>query len=161
MKPVLIFLIFIAFTGCVHQQDKTTVMQNSNDTSENNRTVFYKPGFGEMMENIRLYHAKLWYAGQKRNWKLAAFEIHEITETLDDIRKYQKGRKETRYIDMIDLPLENVRISVEQKDSGRFEKSYTELTKSCNECHRITHYEFIKMKIPGNGPFGNQQFGVN
>ena len=35
------------------------------------------PGFEEFMSNIQAHHAKLWFAGQNHNWKLADFEIHE------------------------------------------------------------------------------------
>jgi len=62
--------------------------QNSNVGSLFLRFVSYKPGFGEFMGGIQVHHEKLWFAGTNQNWKLAGFEIHEIKESMDDIRKY-------------------------------------------------------------------------
>jgi hypothetical protein len=44
----------------------------------------YKPGLGEFMTATQLRHAKLWFAGKQNNWDLAAYEIDEIKEGLED-----------------------------------------------------------------------------
>ena len=44
----------------------------------------YEPGLGEIMTAIQLRHAKLWFAGKSNNWSLAAYEIDEIKEGLED-----------------------------------------------------------------------------
>jgi len=48
----------------------------------------YKPALGEFMSNIQVHHAKLWFAGQNRNWELADFEITEIKEAMQGIKNY-------------------------------------------------------------------------
>jgi hypothetical protein len=47
----------------------------------------YRPGLGEFMAATQLRHAKLWFAGKMNNWDLAAYEIDEIKEGLEDRRK--------------------------------------------------------------------------
>src|SRR5258707_640179 len=47
----------------------------------------YAPGFGEFMTATQLRHAKLWFAGKMNNWDLAAYEIDEIKEGLEDAQK--------------------------------------------------------------------------
>ena len=69
----------------------------------------YKPGFGELMTNVQAHHSKLWFAGKNKNWELAGFEVKELNEILDDLIKYQKQREETKFIEMIYLPLDSVK----------------------------------------------------
>src|ERR1700709_766904 len=47
----------------------------------------YQPGLGEFMTATQLRHAKLWFAGKMNNWDLAAYEIDEIKEGLEDVEK--------------------------------------------------------------------------
>src|ERR1700746_3268474 len=47
----------------------------------------YEPGLGEFMTATQLRHAKLWFAGKNNNWALAAYEIDEIKEGLEDVEK--------------------------------------------------------------------------
>ena len=44
----------------------------------------YQPGLGEFMTATQLRHAKLWFAGEQNNWDLAAYEIDEVKEVLED-----------------------------------------------------------------------------
>jgi hypothetical protein len=44
----------------------------------------YEPGLGQFMTATQLRHAKLWFAGKQNNWDLAAYEIDEIKEGLED-----------------------------------------------------------------------------
>src|SRR6202790_4123196 len=44
----------------------------------------YAPGLGDFMTATQLRHAKLWFAGKENNWDLAAYEIDEIMEGLED-----------------------------------------------------------------------------
>src|ERR1700733_5589312 len=47
----------------------------------------YEPGLGEFMTATQLRHAKLWFAGRESNWDLAAYEIDEIKEGLEEARR--------------------------------------------------------------------------
>src|ERR1700737_2796671 len=40
----------------------------------------YLPGLGEFMGRIQVDHAKLWLAGQARNWELADYELTGLKE---------------------------------------------------------------------------------
>ena len=35
----------------------------------------YVPGLGELMAGQQVRHAKLWFAGENENWRLAAYEV--------------------------------------------------------------------------------------
>ncbi len=95
---------------------------------------------------------------QNENWKLADFEIHEIMEALDNIKKYQKERKESEVIDMIVPALDSVNSAIKQKNPALFKSSFIALTNKCNRYHRDVNFEFNVVKIPDQPPFSNQDF---
>ena len=62
------------------------ILQGRIDSLQHKLDDVYKPGLGEFMSGIQVHHAKLWFAGSAGNWKLADFEIGEITEALEAVR---------------------------------------------------------------------------
>jgi phosphoenolpyruvate carboxylase len=132
-------------------QSKVTELQKKVDEA-------YKPGLGEFMSNIQVHHAKLWFAGINQNWELADFEIHEIKESFDDIRKYQSDMEETKMILIINPALDSLENAIEAKNVLLFKDRFTTLTNTCNSCHEAVKFEFNKVKIPDSPPFSNQVF---
>ncbi len=128
------------------------------DSLEKELKNVYKPGFGEMMSGIQRHHMKLWFGGINKNWKLANFEIHEINELLEDLRKYQSSRKETGLLNMISPDIDSIKTAIESKDVNDFKQKYIRLTNNCNDCHLKTKYKFIKIIVPDNNPFSDQKY---
>ena len=120
----------------------------------------YKPGFGEFMSSIQVHHAKLWFAGKNKNWKLADFELNEMNETVEAIQKYQKERKESQAISIISPAIDSVKLAIQQQNVKLFTQTYASLTNTCNTCHRAVKFEFNVVKIPETPPFSNQDFSV-
>lgn len=118
----------------------------------------YKPGFGEFMSTVQVHHEKLWFAGTNANWPLADFEVHEIEETLDDLKQYQKERKETALLGMIGPALDSVETAIGKQDTAMFRASYLLLTNTCNSCHVATEHGFVVIKTPDTPPFSGQVF---
>ena len=158
MKSIFSILFTVALISCNQQTNQTQVLQKRVDSLEHQLAEAYKPGFGQFMSGIQVHHNKLWFAGQNENWKLADFEIHEIMEAIDDIKKYQNHRKESELIDMLNPDLDNLNIAIEKQDSKLFKSSFVSLTNTCNQCHRNTNFEFNVVKIPDQPPFSNQDF---
>ena len=104
------------------------------------------------MSGIQVHHAKLWLAGQNQNWPLAGFEIHEIQEAIDDIKNYCSEREETKSIGIINGPVDSLTNAVSEKNIVRFQNSFTLLTNTCNDCHKITKHEFNIVTIPVSSP---------
>ncbi|MBI2430285.1 MAG: hypothetical protein HYV29_16090, partial [Ignavibacteriales bacterium] len=111
-------------------------MQNQIDDLTVQLANSYKPGFGELMSNVQVHHAKLWFAGKNNNWELAAFELHEIEESIEAIQKYQKERKESAALPIIVPALDDVKKAVQQQDTKLFLQTYNALTNTCNICHQ-------------------------
>lgn len=159
MKQVFLMLLITTCIACNQQQaDKTPGLQSKIDSLQSQLNDSYKPGFGEFMSSIQVHHAKLWFAGINQNWELADFEINEIKESLDDIKKYCTDRPETKSVHMIDEPLENISNAIQKKNETDFKSNYTILTTTCNNCHQETQHAFNVITIPATPPFTNQVF---
>ena len=79
-------------------------------------------------------------------------------ENIDAIKKYQKERKESKEIDVIEPALDSMNDAIKQKDPVAFKSNYILLTNTCNSCHHASNFEFNVVKIPDNPPFSNQDF---
>ncbi len=158
MKHLIIIAFAMGLFSCNTQNTNMQALQNQIDSLKAELSKVYKPGFGFLMTNIQAHHAKLWFAGINENWKLAQFEVKELKEITDEIQKYQKERKETELMSMLEPGLVEIERAVSTEDLDAFKKSYTQLTIACNECHRLTDFEYNIVKVPGVQEFGNQEF---
>ncbi len=125
----------------------------------------YVPGMGEIMSATQMRHAKLWFAGEARNWELASYELDEIREGMDDAVKYHPVfKKDAPIADILDKftaqPLNDLEGAIKAKDSVKFRKSFDRLTRACNECHEAASQGFIVIKRPGSLQYTNQEFSV-
>ena len=125
----------------------------------------YQPGLGELMTLNQMRHAKLWLAGEARNWQLAAYELDELEEGFDDVVKLYPTHKD------IELPiselvpkimgkrLKDLRAAIEARDPQAFEAAFDEVTAACNSCHQATKFGFNVVRRPTDRSwFGNQEF---
>jgi hypothetical protein len=122
----------------------------------------YAPGLGEFMTATQLRHAKLWFAGKENNWDLAAYEIDEITEGLEDAEKQFPTRDGLPIADMIkaniDPAIEELKKAVEARSSAKFAVAFDQLTSACNTCHAGANKPFIRIQRPTSSPLSNQIF---
>ncbi len=158
MKKIFIIFTLFSLFSCQQHSSNEAVLQNRIDSLESKLADTYKPGFGEFMGYVQAHHAKLWYAGENKNWKLAGFEMDEIRETIENIKKYETDRKETQLISMIYPPLDSVTSAINLKNVTQFKNSFTQLTNTCNACHQAARFEFNVVKIPDSQMFANQDF---
>jgi hypothetical protein len=157
MKNIVLIIIILSIISCT-QIKHAKEMQETIDSLQKKLDETYKPGFGEFMSGIQIHHAKLWFAGQNKNWPLADFEVHEISESLDDIQKFCKDRPEVKSIGMINPAIDSVNNAIEQKNLSLFKSSFIVLTNTCNNCHKATEHAFNVVTIPVNLPVVNQEF---
>lgn len=149
MKRILVVLLALSVAGAVA-------------AGEQPATEPYIPGFGEFMSATQVRHAKLWFAGDAENWDLAAYELDEIKEGLEDAVKLHPSHKEIPVADMIksnlDAPLAGLAEAIESKDRDRFARAFDGLTAACNTCHKAANHGFIKIQRPTAPPVSNQVF---
>ena len=122
----------------------------------------YEPDLSEFMTATQLRHAKLWFAGKDNNWDLAAYEIDEITEGLEDAEKQFPTHDGIPVADMIkaniDPVVEELRNAVQVKSSTKFTVAFYKLTGACNACHAAANKPFIRVQRPTEPPLTNQNF---
>jgi len=162
--PLIILFVFIV-TGCRHSQDGQAQLQSEIDALQNQIQKIeedYKPGFGKLMSTVQAHHAKLWYAGENENWKLAEFEVHEIEETFEEIVELRGDQHNAAELvpELIDPLLKNVEEAAQNQELIAFNRDYQQLTSGCNDCHLEAGVEFIRIQIPTETGFYNQNFNV-
>jgi hypothetical protein len=122
----------------------------------------YQPGLGEFMTATQLRHAKLWFAGKQNNWDLAAYEIDEIKEGLEDAARLFPTFDGIPVAEMIkniiDPRIEELEKAVRAKSSTKFTAAFDELTGGCNSCHAGASKPFIRIQRPIASPLTNQNF---
>ncbi len=153
----LLFIVLFLW-GCDQGPGNTKILEARVDSLEKKLNDTYKPGLGEFMSGIQVHHAKLWFAGLNENWELADFEVHEILESVDAIKRYEIERNESKSIPMIEPALDSVNAAIQQKNLSQFKTSFVLLTNTCNNCHKSVNYPFNNVKIPESPPFSNQVF---
>jgi len=158
MKAIIFFAIIAVLASCSGQNDNSDKLQAQVDSLQKKLNTAYKPGLGEFMLGIQEHHAKLWFAGINKNWELADFEVHEIGETLDDIKQYCTNRPEVKSIGIIDPAISSINAAIKQKDLVAFKKGFADLTANCNNCHQDNQHGFNVIIIPGSAPVSNQEF---
>ncbi len=157
IKQVIYFFALLLFLSACSDSKK---IQEQIDNLEVQSANMYKPGFGEFMTTIQIHHAKLWFAGKNKNWKLAEFELNEINETIDAIQQFQKERKESQALPILNRAIDSVHMAIQQQNLKLFVQSFTRLTNTCNTCHQSVNFGFNVVKIPDAPPFSNQDFSL-
>jgi hypothetical protein len=159
MKTVVILIpILYVLAACSQPNEKNQHLQAQVDSLKQKLDSTYKPGLGEFMLGIQEHHAKLWFAAINKNWALADFEVHEIGETLGDIKQYCKDRPEVKSIGIIDPAISSINSAIRKKDVEAFKKGFISLTDGCNNCHKDNQHGFNVITIPANLPVVNQDF---
>jgi len=159
MKPLFILILITpGIYSCNRSSETKRTLQARIEVLEKKLATTYKPGFGEFMSSIQVHHAKLWFAGENQNWKLADFEMHEIGEAIDAIQQYQTEREESKKVSMLSPALAAVKDAIQKQSPALFNSSYHLLTATCNNCHKAVNFEFNIVKIPETPPFSNQAF---
>jgi hypothetical protein len=109
-----------------------------------------------------LRHAKLWFAGKQNNWDLAAYEIDEIKEGLEDAARLHPTFDGVPVAEMIktiiDPRIEELEKAVRAKSSAKFSVAFDELTSGCNSCLAGANKPFIRIQRPTAFPLTNQNF---
>ena len=124
----------------------------------------YVPGLGEIMTLTQMRHAKLWFAGQAANWDLAAYELDELHEGLEDAATFHPTHKDAplpipALIDKIMKdPLQQLETAISARDGGGFTQAFDGMTDACNSCHRATNFGFNVVTRPAMNPYSNQAF---
>jgi hypothetical protein len=122
----------------------------------------FVPGLGEFMGRIQVDHAKLWLAGEARNWQLAEYQLTELKEVFSDLQDLVPRYQNLPVGDMIDAiitgTINDLEKAIAARDFGKFSAGFDKLTEACNSCHQAANRGFITIKRPAQSNFRNQDF---
>lgn len=123
----------------------------------------FKPAMDDLMTMlVQPRHMKLYYAGESKNWQLAAFEINELRGALARIGRtipnYRNINVDTAVASIFADKLKAVDAAVKAADPAQFNTAYREMTAACNDCHKGMEHPFLVIKVPDSGNFPDQEF---
>lgn len=113
------------------------------------------PELGAQMLELQIRHARLWQAGQARNWMLAQFQLAEmreafagVVESNGDHASLQPGRLAEVLPEKIDPAMKQLQAAVDAGDGTRFDAAYDALSEGCNSCHVTAAHGFLVIQRP-------------
>src|SRR6185437_7401573 len=156
------FLRILGIAGAVALMSLAAGAQAPPSPAEHESPKNYVPGLEQFMGVIQNEHAKLWYAGQARNWELAAYQLGEIKEVMSDVQDMVPRFKHLPLAQMLDAvitgPIAQLEKSLDAKDFVKFSAGYRDLTQACNSCHQAAGVGFVRIRQPIVPAFPNQNF---
>jgi hypothetical protein len=113
------------------------------------------PELGQQMLELQIRHARLWQAGQARNWLLTQFQLAELRESLSGVVE-QNGdhaalqpKRLAEVLPAFTNPaLKQLQSAVDAQDEQKFEAAYDELSKACTSCHEASDHGFLVIQRP-------------
>jgi hypothetical protein len=123
----------------------------------------FKPAMDDLMTMlVQPRHMKLYYAGQAKNWQLAAFQINELRGALARIGRtipnYRNNNVDNAVALIFADKLKAVDAAVKSADLAQFNRAYGEMTTACNDCHKTMEHAFLVIKVPESGNYPDQEF---
>ena len=124
---------------------------------------YFAPGLDDLMTMlIQPRHTKLYYAGQARNWELAAAQTRELRQafnraaaTIPSNRGYDIPVLMDRFVF---TQLDDMSAAVKAADSKRFARVYKDLTAGCNACHTYMEHPYDVIRVPDAKAYPDQDF---
>lgn len=130
----------------------------------------FTPGFDDLMTMlVQPRHIKLYYAGMRKNWELAAFESRELSaafrRSAQAIPNYRGDGVDQAVESIMGPSMQAINAAIAAADSKQFAKAYADLTAGCNGCHSYLEHPFLVIRVPDaavkNSPYPDQDFSAS
>lgn len=123
----------------------------------------FKPAMDDLMTMlVQPRHIKLYYAGQAKNWTLAAFQLNELRAALARIGRtiptYRSIGVDTAVSAIFADKIKAVDAAIKAADAAQFTAAYGEMTGACNACHAGMEHPFLVIKVPDAMNYPDQEF---
>jgi hypothetical protein len=119
-------------------------------------------GLGEIMALQQMRHSKLWFAGSAGNWPLADYELDELKEGFDDVRRLYLSHEGVSLAPLLAViektAMPDLAKAIAAHDAAKFADGFDALTAACNGCHQGAKHAFIVIQRPTSLPYSNQSF---
>ena len=123
----------------------------------------FKPAMDDLMTMlVQPRHIKLYYAGQAKNWTLAAFELNELRGALARIGRtiptYRNVGIDMAVASIFADKIKSVDAAIKAADAAQFTAAYGDMTQACNVCHQALEHPFLKITVPDAVNYPDQDF---
>ncbi len=123
----------------------------------------FKPAMDDLMTMlVQPRHLKLYYAGEAKNWELAAFQLRELRAALARVGRtiptYRKNDVNAAVASIFTDKAVVVEAAIKAGDSAKFTAAYAEMTSACNACHAGMDHAFLVIKVPDAMVYPDQEF---
>src|SRR6202044_3350534 len=113
----------------------------------------FTPGFDDLMTMlVQPRHIKLYYAGTRKNWELAAAESRDLRSAFrriaQAIPRYLGNGVDEAVATIIAPKMQAMDAAIAAGDSKQFDRAYNDLTAGCNACHSYMEHSFLVIKVP-------------
>jgi hypothetical protein len=124
----------------------------------------FKPALDDLMTMlVQPRHIKLYYAGQAKNWRLAAFELNELRGALARVGRtiptYRNTSVDSAVASIFADTIKSVDAAIKAADPAQFSAAYGEMTAACNACHAGLEHPFVVIKVPDAQITRTRSFG--
>jgi hypothetical protein len=117
---------------------------------------------GDIMTKLQRHANKLYFAGEHRNWDLAAFYLEEVEETVKGIANKDIMEGQVNVSGLMQALLvpevETLEEKLQHQSLDEFRAQYRALIKGCNACHETTKHAYIRIIEPRTPIFDNQDY---
>jgi hypothetical protein len=110
-----------------------------------------QPGIGTVMLEYSFRFGSLYYAAQGGNWKLADYQLKEMTEIQEIGETTRPGRAQALK-NFEEKSLGPIGEAIKQQNRKAFNVAFQAALKGCNECHVDQKFGFIHYVLPKAAP---------
>ena len=107
------------------------------------------PELGQQMLELQIRHARLWQAGEARNWMLTQFQLAELPQLYVTPSHGDQPRRLAEVLpQMMDPALAKMQLAVDGEDGAAFDAAYDQLSDACTACHASADHGFLVIQRP-------------
>jgi hypothetical protein len=110
-----------------------------------------QPGLGTVMIEYSFRFGALYNAGNGGNWKLADYQLKEMTE-IQEVGETTRPPRAKGLKAFEEKFLGPIGDAIKAKDVKKFNAAFNAGLKGCNECHVDQGFDYIKYVLPKTSP---------
>jgi cytochrome c553 len=160
MRLIALVPLFLLCASCVNEGGNADVAALKAEVAELKARPAAQAAapaveLGQQMLELQIRHARLWQAGEARNWLLTQFQLAELREALEgvvelngDHAALQPQRLADVLPAMMTPPLDQLQQAVDAQDLAKFEAAYDAVSNACSGCHAASDHAFLVIQRP-------------
>jgi hypothetical protein len=165
MKLLSLILSIVAIIGVVLVFQKIPAHKTSDHASAVDAEHHSEEEHLEVavvMGRIQRFHQKFWLSARAGNTDLVKFYLHEMEEGMEEVANagiVEEGIDVSANMRAYGLKVVEHLEEVLEKEGVEAMTAQAELlVNSCNSCHKASGYEMIRIRVPQNVDFPDQDF---